>query len=303
MIRHTFPVSEQRAASHCDALVKPSAPVADLVPQFEQLGARITRPLARAIAQAWGDPAIEARLVAIRQIDGAQLAGACSELSVASLHQFGRGNHTLMLAIDGRALLEQLDRTFGGLGQIGKVLPAKLPSSADLIARRLEPQITGTLGAALGGVDMVAGARDTNLDTLAPFTADARLITLEIEVFSAERQPMPLLMALQVAALAEMFPRAAGHAAANRRGRKPQITDRQFADLPLNASARLVDMNIPLSRLIGLKAGSVLPIMVARSIPLRIGKIVVAQGTVGEIDNQVALQVTEIFSGKDTSND
>ena len=102
MIRHTFPVSEQRAASHCDALVKPSAPVADLVPQFEQLGARITRPLARAIAQAWGDPAIEARLVAIRQIDGAQLAGACSELSVASLHQFGRGNHTLMLSIDAK---------------------------------------------------------------------------------------------------------------------------------------------------------------------------------------------------------
>ncbi len=303
MIRHTFSVSEQRAAAHCDALVKPSAPVVDLVPQFEQLGTRITRPLARMIAQAWADPAIEARLVAVRQIDGAQLAGSCGELSVASLHKFGRGDYTLMLSIDGRALLEQLDRTFGGLGQIGKQLPAKLPASADLIARRLEPQITGTLGAALGGIDMVAGARDTNLETLAPFAADTRLITLEIEIFSVERQPMPLLMALPITALGEMFPRTAGQATPSRSGRKPQITDRQFADLPLNASARLVDMNVPLSRLIGLKPGSVLPIMVARNIPLCIGKIVVAHGSVGEIDNQVALQVTEISSGKDTLND
>ena len=303
MINHTFPASEQRAASHCQALVKPSAPVADLVPQFEQLGARITRPLARTIAQAWADPAIEARLVAVQQIDVAQLAGACGTLSAISLHRFGRGDHTLMLSIDGRALLEQLDRTFGGLGQIGSELPAKLPSSADLIARRLEPQITGALGAAMGGIDMVVGARDTNLDTLAPFAADIRLITLEIEIFSVERQPMRLLMAMNISALAEIFPRSAGRATPNRDGRKPQITDRQFADLPLNASARLVDMNIPLSRLIGLKAGSILPIMVARNIPLRIGKVVVAHGSVGEIDNQVALQVTEIFSGKDTFND
>ena len=40
--------------------------------------------------------------------------------------------------------------------------------------------------------------------------------------------------------------------------------------------------------------------MVARSVPLQIGDAVIARGTVGEVDKQVALQITQISFGKDT---
>ena len=49
-----------------------------------------------------------------------------------------------------------------------------------------------------------------------------------------------------------------------------------------------------------LAPGDVLPIMVARSVPLQIGDAVIARGTVGEVDKQVALQITQISVGKDT---
>ena len=39
--------------------------------------------------------------------------------------------------------------------------------------------------------------------------------------------------------------------------------------------------------------------MVARNVPLRIGDIVLARGTIGEVDDQVALQITQTFSGKE----
>ena len=69
--------------------------------------------------------------------------------------------------------------------------------------------------------------------------------------------------------------------------------DAPFADMPLQLDARLVDMRLPLGRLAALKVGQVLPVSVARKVPLSIGGTVLAHGTLGEQDDRLALRVAE----------
>ena len=83
--------------------------------------------------------------------------------------------------------------------------------------------------------------------------------------------------------------RKAGHSA-------PQHpTDEPFADLPLAVSAVLVDMSIPFSTLSALQPGQILPVAVARSIPLKVGGKTIAHGTIGAMDDRVAVQITQAF--------
>jgi flagellar motor switch protein FliM len=62
--------------------------------------------------------------------------------------------------------------------------------------------------------------------------------------------------------------------------------------LPL--SATLVDMRVPLATAAALTPGMVLPVAVARAVPLAAGGSVIARGTVGHQDDRVALKLTQI---------
>jgi flagellar motor switch protein FliM len=73
-------------------------------------------------------------------------------------------------------------------------------------------------------------------------------------------------------------------------------TSEPFGDLPLGLSAVLVDMRIPFSVIANLKPGMILPVAVARQVPLRVGEATVAHGTVGTMDDRVAVQISQAFS-------
>ena len=68
-----------------------------------------------------------------------------------------------------------------------------------------------------------------------------------------------------------------------------------FSAMPLPLTARLVDMAMPLSRLSRLSVGDVLPVAVARQVPLHLGGKTIARGTIGAMDDRVAVQLTEAF--------
>ena len=54
-------------------------------------------------------------------------------------------------------------------------------------------------------------------------------------------------------------------------------------------------MAIPLTALSRLTPGQVLPVTIARSVPLRIGSATIAHGTIGALDERVAVQITQAF--------
>ena len=297
MIHQDFPEVAQRAATHCDALLerRSSAPD-DLAPEFEQLGERLALALRPAVAQAWGDPAVQVRSCGICTTAAGKLKDICGGLAAVSLHAFAE-EQQLLIAIDGRALLEQLDRAFGGSGLVDEDLPAELPVSADLLAKRFEAQVVVAIAAELGGLELRAGQRG-DLARLRPYGAKSELTVLTLELCGCGGRIWPLVVAVETGHLTALLPRRSGARSINPQ-RKPTMTQAPFSDLPLSANATLVDMTVPLHRLATLAPGLVLPIMVARSVPLRVGEITIARGTVGQVDEQVALQITQTLSGKD----
>jgi len=60
-------------------------------------------------------------------------------------------------------------------------------------------------------------------------------------------------------------------------------------------TAVLVDMSLPFSRLSALRPGDVLLVTVARSIPLKVDGRTIATGTVGEVEDRVAVQLQHAF--------
>ena len=102
----------------------------------------------------------------------------------------------------------------------------------------------------------------------------------------------PLTLGLPVAALGVWL------GGAGRMRRKPagaaDPAAAPFTDVPLPLSATLVDMRLPLAIAATLEPGMVLPVAVARAVPLAAGGSVIARGTVGHQDDRVALKLTQI---------
>ena len=300
MMQQPLPTAARRAANHCSALKSQREAPVELGPEFEQFGERLAAALQGCVADVANDR--EARVVSLgaQNVAGAQLAECCAPLVASSRHLFGMAGNVLHLALDGRAILEQLDRTFGGTGKVGDTLPAQLPHTAGLLAQRLEKQVLAAIAGQLGGLDFrsvpgVAG------DRRAPFAAGAELTVLTLEVAAAGAHDWRIVLAVETAALSSLLPKRASAQRAAISRRKRGIDEAPFADLPLSASARLVDMAMPLHRLADIRPGTMLPIMVARNVPLQVGEIVLARGTVGEVDDQVALQITQTFTGQNTT--
>ena len=287
-----------KPVSHCEALLSQREAPVELGPEFERFGARLASALKPSLAKAAGDTEARVASLGVQEIAADGLGEHCPPLVAASRHLFGVADHTLTLALDGRAILEQLDRTFGGNGDIGETLPEKLPHTACVLAQRLERQIIAALASELGGLEFRthdAAADDGD----SAFAADAALSVLTIEVTTESGSAWRIVLAVETAALASLLPKRASAPRAPSSRRKPGIDEAPFAELPLAARARLVDMKMPLHRLADMAPGAVIPIMVARSVPLHVGDVVIARGTVGEVDDQVALQITQTLTGKE----
>jgi flagellar motor switch protein FliM len=298
MIHDGIPKIAGRAAVHCDGLLKRRPTPDDLAPEFELLGERLALALRRTIAQAWGNPAVQVRSCGVRALVAGELKEICARPAAISVHAFGQA-HRLVMAIEGRALLEQLDRAFGGSGSIGDDLPVELPVSANLLAKRIEPQIVDSLSSELGGAEFRADQRGGDLTQIRDYAADADMTVLTFEVDECGERPWQLVLTAETEHFSALLPRrSAGKSTPARR--KPTMREAPFSDISLSAHATLVDMTVPLHRLAGLAPGAVLPIMIARNVPLQVGDTTIARGTVGQVDEQVALEITQIFSGKDS---
>lgn len=298
MIHQDFPSTATRAADHCSALLKRRAAPGELVPEFERVGERIAVALRRVAAAAWADSAIQVSALGAQTVALAEIDSSAAPLTVNSLHGFGK-DHRLLLSLDGRALLEQLDRAFGGSGDLDRDLPAELPFSADILAKRFEAQVVEILSSELGSVPLRSLQRGGPAVALWANGTAPELAQIAFEVSGSTGKPWRIAVSVETEHLAFLLPR---HAAPKKPGEAQRATvgGAPFGELPLSATATLVDMAIPLHRLAGIAPGTVLPIMVARSVPLHVGDVVVARGSVGDVDDQVALQITQTFSGKDS---
>ena len=289
---HTF-VAERAAAQHCAELLRRGPEPSDMLPMLGRTGERLARVLAPALSDLIGGEAPTVTALPPSELRESELAAELGALAANILLAPAAAGVNLLASIEGGAVLRLVDRAYGGKGEPGGPLPHSFPLSAEMLIARLEVLLARCLGEALGEAPLRALRRNPRIEELAPFPAGARLALLPIEVMEGARAPWKLRLILPLAALPQVLGSSPGSAARQPMGpADPAATP--FAEVPLPLVATLVDMKVPLAAISALEPGSVLPVAVARAVPLSIAGAVIARGSIGAQDDLVAIRLTQI---------
>ena len=291
---HTF-VAERAAAQHCTELLQRGPQPLDPLPALARLSERCAKAIAPLLAQLLGGEAPTVTALVPTELSEAELIERLGPLAANSLLTTGVPGVTLLAAVDGAAMLRLVDRAFGGKGETDGPLPKEFPLSAQLLIQRLESVITQSLGEALGQSEVRSLRRAASLAELAPFPAGAKLIAFQLEVMEGAKTPWNMTFALPLVSLGKLL--GAGEGGAHAAPSPPRAANpaaAPFAEVPIAVSATLVDMQISLAVIAALEPGSILPVAVARAVPLAIGAQIIARGTIGAQDDRVAVRLTQL---------
>jgi flagellar motor switch protein FliM len=288
-------VAERMLAQHCPELLRANAAPVPLMPALARLGDGVARALANGLAPLSGGEAPLVRSRAPRECTMADLAEEVAPLAANSLQVAGSPDLPLLASIEAEAVLRIVDRAFGGRGDAPSPLPTAFPLSAELMVTRLEGIVAAAAGQALGGCPVQTIRRDGCIQQLAPFADDEALGAVTLEVDDPGRKPWTVTLAFPMAVLAKLLGEGERPTAKPARQFQPNPADEPFGAVPLTISAVLVDMRIGFAALSNLQPGQILPVAVARSVPLKVGGKTIAHGTIGALDDRVAVQITQAF--------
>lgn len=289
--------AERPLASHDPALLRAGPGPAELMPALARAGEKMARALRGALAPVLNGEPPKVTCNAPSEMPYIDFTDEVGMLAGNSLYGTGQENAPLLSVIDADVILRLVDRAFGGQGEAPYPLPPEFQLSAELMVARLETIVARALGGALGAKDPEAIRplrREGKLSQLQAFADKTRVAVITLMVDEPGRTKWTIRMAFPFATLAVLF----GH------GERPPVvrsmrgpskpTDQPFAELPLSVSALLVDVALPLSAISRLEVGQVLAVPVARLVPLRVAERTVAHGSIGAVDDRVAVQITQL---------
>lgn len=293
-------IAERAVAQHCPELIRSvaggmgagaSGP-AELLPALGRAGTKLGRLFAAALAPLIGGQEVAIKVAAPREITAADLAKDIAPLAANSL--LGLSGGLLLASFEAGAVLRMIDRAFGGTGKAPAPLPATFPASVGVVARQLEAMVAQGLAVALGAKAEPL-RRHGSLVELEAFTDATPVAILTLSVEEAGSDAWPIHLVLPLGVLAGLIGEAGQAPAKPATPRVTNAAEEPYCDLPLTLSAVIVDMCLPMSVLTQLQPGTLLPVSVARNVPLRIGDKTIAHGAIGSIDDRVAIQITKAF--------
>lgn len=288
-----------RATARHSADLLGRAPTLDeLVPALALVGERLSRTLATALVPlSGGEPPVVRTGMPMDGTLGALQAGLDGP-AAHTLLLLGPAARPILATFEAQAVLRIVDRAFGGRGEAPETVPEALPLSALLLLERIEEALATALGLAFGGHDehrVRPLRRDTSLRQLDPFPASEELLLITLDIEEAGCAPWSLQLAFPLATLAAAMLAPPRPVTPRKRAARPDPASEPFASIPIEVTAVLVDMPIAMSRLSTLRPGDVLPVAIARSVPLQIDGKTIATGAVGEFDDRVAVQIAHAF--------
>jgi Flagellar motor switch protein len=283
-------------AKHCAELLGTGPSIDELVPALSLLGERLSRVLPAGLARFTGG---ELPLVRTGMpMDGTlnSIQAEIETIASYTLMAVGAKGLPMLVIVEAPALLRLIDRAFGGRGAIPDPIPDTLPLSAELLLARLETTVAAAFGAAFGGEHHVRTLRrDTSLRQLDPFEKRQDLLQLSLDVEEPGFDPWSFSVAFPQPTLAAVTALPRRGTRSGQRRPAPDGESEPYASIPLPVTAVLVDMTIGFSKLSSLQPGDVLPVAIARSVPLQVDGRTIATGTIGEVEDRVAVQIQQSF--------
>ncbi len=300
-------IAERTLARHCPELIRKGPGPEELLPLLARMGERFARRLSGALAPLLGGEAPLVSCTAPRETTLESLHHSIAQLAANSSFAIGSATTPMLVSIEAEPVLRIVDRAFGGKGEAPAPMPKSFPMAAEMMIARIETMLAEHLSAAVTAVtsnttartatpEITALRRDGSLAMLAPFAEDLPLAVWSMEVDDGGVLPWLMTFALPFASLGRLFGHSDATATAPVKHRPANPAAAPFGEVPVSVSAVLVDMRVPFTTIADLAPGMVLPVAIARHVPLRVGDATIAQGAVGTMDDRVAVQVQSAFS-------
>ncbi|MDP1028213.1 FliM/FliN family flagellar motor switch protein [Sphingomonas sp. KR1UV-12] len=198
------------------------------------------------------------------------------------------------LVIDGRFLIEMLDLFFGGAGVAPLPMPAEFSPAADAMAVRVAGMFADALGTAwepLARVSFEAG----RLEQAADIDGEDAVIVTRVGVDTTAK-PMFVDILYPVLALkphgATLTGKVVDKAEPDPAWRNALARATMGVRFPVRSV--LAEPVVPLSMLMELKAGDVIPIAIAPDVPVMVGRDRLGCGTVGTSNGRAAIRLTSL---------
>ena len=276
-------VAERALARHSAVLLRRAAPArragADVL--AATLGAKLAAALGKQLAPflAGAIPEVSCGEARIGPCDGpGERPAAAFGFAV------GADKPLISAAIDRGVLSGLVERCFGGAGNgaAGAMTPATM-----LFARRIAARLADVLSAALGSAPLEPHGPVEAIPIL------GRTAQFELNVTEPGREPWHIRLTLSCDIVEALSDTADSRTAdATPRGGNPAALP--WSTIPLPLRAVLVDMAVPLGTVAALSPGQVIPVSVARRVPLKVGGRIVGHGDVGVFDDCAALRLTTL---------
>jgi flagellar motor switch protein FliM len=234
------------------------------------------------------------------ECDASALSGRIAPLAANCLLGGQAPGQAVLASIEAEAVFRMIDRAFGGAGRVPEPLPATFPLTAELMIARLESVLSAALAEAVpAAAPFLPLRRDASMPRLAPFPAAEPLALVTLSLAEADGAAWRITLAVPRDLLAQWSaarphqkPEAGGVPSSPETPADPLAGP--IGEVPLTLRAVLVDMPMAFSALSKLQPGQVIPVAVARNVPLCLAERVIAHGTVGGLDDRVALQINQL---------
>ncbi len=202
----------------------------------------------------------------------------------------------VIASIDYHAALVLTDQVFGGAGEWSAARPVRLPASVNLTLQLMGDVLGKALSASFDrSAAMAVQGRSDVLGKFIPARDVAGLLTVRADIAVGNAKPWSVLLVLReddaARLLDERQPASRPVAGAGDR-RRPDA--KPFAAIPLELTAVLARMDVPVSRISDLRPGDTIPLVIGRSVALKLADTEIARGEVGACDGALALRLTTI---------
>jgi flagellar motor switch protein FliM len=205
-----------------------------------------------------------------------------------------------MLVLDGGFIFRLVDIYFGGPGLVPSPLPAEFTASAETMIGRVARGFVERLAGGwseLAEIDFQLGKTETNIEMVTAVDHDDRVVVTRFILSFGEGKQVPLDLLYPAASLKPIAPILSAKAPARRQAADPVWMNnlaRAVMNVKLPVRSVLAEQRVPLSQLMAIKPGDIIPISFGPEIPLLVANNRFARGAVGASNGRAAIRVNRI---------
>lgn len=209
-----------------------------------------------------------------------------------------------LAVFDGKFVLELLDQFFGGPGEAPNQLPSEFTPAAEAMIGRLGAMLIKPLQSAwepLARIEFHPGHPEASPALLTDFDADDAVVVTRFGIAAGVAPPSFFDIVYPVGALKPHAPSLTGKVHGRTAEPDPAWRSglmRATMGVRFPVRSVLAEPMIPISKLMALKTGDVIPISFGAEVPVMVGGDRLGAGTVGTSNGRAAIKLTS-FERKD----